>query len=495
MAAHHFKSGEGGLWVQRQGPATPVSFLGCHQVGDVTQPEGDITIIWCPDPRAPNSFRPVGSVQGAAGPVTTTITTDVMDEFDELERANCPMNLYVNYRRGGRADVFMNFDRTFVFVNARVTSRGLSNMVARTPDDNGRVEQTYDISAEKVLRLAEPAISRQPITETQAVNDITFCNDENCRTEEEAYQASCQVGYAVTNAATGGSVPASANVLKTTNGGTWTATAADPFAVSLDIAAVDCFEYGRDTIRVIVARGTTVGGQGAAIAYSDDAGASWQTVTVGGGAGAIVPGAHALEALDIYNIWLGTSSGYIFKSEDAGLTWTAQMSGTVTADNINAIRFIDGNVGWAAGDNNIILRTTDGGTTWAVVTGPSGQGSDNVLVVEPQDRNRAWIGYNDGTAYLTVDAGVTWTQMSFTGTGVGEVRDIRFYDDTLGYMLRNTAAPVGYALWTIDGGKTWAPLTLNTNSGYNSMHICDQWSFFLAGEVEGISGYIAKAQI
>lgn len=494
MAAHHFKSGEGGLWVQRQGPGTAVAFLGCHQVGDVAQPEGDIEIIWCPDPKAPNTFRAVGSVQGAAGPVTTTITTDVMDEFDELERVRCPMNLYVNYRRGGRADVFMNFDRTFVFVNARITSRGLSNMVARTPDDNGRVEQTYDVSAEKILRLAEPAISRQQIVETQNINDITFCNDENCRTEEEAYQASCQVGYAVANAVPGGSVPASANVLKTTNGGTWTATSADPFAGGADISAVDCFEYGRDTVRVIVARGSADAGP-LDIAYSDDSGATWISVAVGSVNGQFVPNGHSLEALDVYNIFLATDDGFIYKSEDAGLSWTAQLTGTVTTDPINAIRFIDSNVGWAAGDGNFIVRTTDGGTTWATVTGPSGQAAVSIRVIEVLDRNRAWIGFADGKLYRTVDAGVTWEQMSYSGSGVGSVRDIRFFDDSLGYMVRNDIAGVGHALWTIDGGKTWAVLIDNTNTGYNAMHICDEWSFFVAGDIEGSTGYIAKVQI
>lgn len=492
MAAHHFKSGEGGLWVQRNGPGSPVAFLGCHQVGDVDQPEGDIEIIWCPDPRAPNTFQPVGSVQGAPGAVTTTITTDVTDDFDELERVRCPMNLYVNYRRGGRADVFMNFERTFVFVNARITSRGLSNMVARTPDDNGRVEQTFDISAEKVLRLAEPSISRQTITEANDILDITFCNDENCRTEEEAYQASCQIGYAATAAA----AAATANVLKTTNGGTWAPTGADPFAADEDISAIDCFEYGRDTVRVIVARGTTDAAAPAEIAYSDDGGASWITVELPTADGALVATAHALEALDVYNIWVGSDGGGIYKSEDAGLTWAAQLAeGSVTSAAINAIRFVDEAVGWAAGDNNIILRTVDGGTTWAAITGPTDQSTDEVNVIEVLDRNRAWIGYSDGTLYRTVDAGVTWEQMSFSGSGVGAVRDIRFFDDVLGYMIRNTAAPVGRALWTIDGGKTWSELVLNTNAGYNSMYICDEWTFFIAGLVQGGTGYIAKVQV
>lgn len=490
MAAHHFLSGEGGLWVQRSGPGSPVAFLGCHQVGDVDQPDGDIEIIYCPDPSAPNRFRAVGSVQGASGAITTTITTDVMDEFDELERVRCPMNLFVNYRRGGRADVFMNFDRTFVFVNARITSRGLSNMVARTPDDNGRVEQTFDISAEQILRLAEPSISRQTIAETQTITDITFCNDENCRTDEEAYQAACQVGFAATTPV----ALATANVLRTTNGGTWTATAADPFAADAVIAAIDCFEYGRDTTRVIVARGTADAGP-ADIAYSDDSGATWNGVAIGTVNGQYVVSPHALHALDVYNIWVVTSGGYIYKSEDGGLSWRAQESGAVTTAALRAVRFVDDAVGWAGGDNNVLLRTTDGGTTWSAIAGPAAKTVEEVNVIEVLDRNRVFIGFSDGTMYKSVDAGANWTQVSFTGTGVGSVNDIRMVNDVLGYMIRDTTAPVGRLLWTIDGGLTWSEIPLNTNAGYNALHICNEWSLFIAGDAVGGTGYIAKVDV
>lgn len=489
--AHHFLTGEAALWVQRSGPNTIPVYLGCHALGDVDQPEGDLELIYCPDESGPNRFKVVASVQGAAGAITSSITTDVTDEIDELERAKCPFTLFVHMSKNGRKDLFTNFDRSFVLTNTRITSRGLASLVARTPDDNSRAEQSFDISAETLLRLKEPEISRQTISEVNGINDITFCNAEQCRTDEEVAMDSCQVGFAVTDPTASGT----ANVLYTSNGGTWAATATDPFAADEVAIGVECFDFGRDTTRVIVARGTTDVAAPAEIAYSDDNGTTWTAVEVGAVDGAFAPAAGSLFALDRNNIWLGTDDGFIYYSDDGGLTWTAQESGTITTTEWNSIHFVDANVGWAAGENNEIARTIDGGTTWSAITGPAGQTTDDINVVFALDRNHAWIGFNDGTLWYTRDAGANWSQRSFSGSGVGEVRDIKFLNDSVGYMLTNNATPVGRAHWTIDGGYTWQVLDANTNAGYNSLFVCDEWSFFIAGEAQGSLGYIAKGSV
>jgi hypothetical protein len=62
-------------------------------------------------------------------------------------------------------------------------------------------------------------------------------------------------------------------------------------------------------------------------------------------------------------------------------------------------------------------------------------------------------------------------------------------------MIVNNASPVGRALWTINGGYTWSQLDLKTNSGYNSLFVCDEWNFFVAGEANGGLGYIAKVTV
>lgn len=490
--AYHFQAGEGALWAQISGPNTQPVYLGCHQLGDIDEPQGDIELIYCPDPSAPNRFIVVGSTQGAAGAITTTVTADVADELDYLERVKCPFTLFAHMVDSGRKDVFTNYKRSFVLVNARVTSRGLTNLAARTPDDNGRSDQTFDLSSEYMLRVVQLSINRQSISETSHINDITFCNEERCRTDDSPAQQACEVGYAVTDAATG-SPSATANVLRTTNGGTWEVTDTDPFAAALNISAVECFELGRDESRVIVARGTTVGGSPAAIAYSDDSGLTWTTVEVGSTNGEFIPNTHSMFALDRNNIWVATNLGNIYFSDSAGLSWEQIEANIITNNDWLAIKFITENVGWAGGEGNVIARTVDGGVSWSVVTGPSAESGNDVTAIAVLDRNRAWVGFSSGRLYYTNNAGVDWEERAFSGSGVGQIRDIAFYNgDMLGYLVVNNASPVGKVLRTINGGHDWETITTPVNAGLNAVTICNEWGFYVVGEAYSAQGYIAK---
>jgi len=492
--AHHFVAGEGSLWAQISGPNTIPVYLGCHEIGDIDIPKGDIELIYCPDPSGPSRFEVVGSITGAAGAITTSVTTDVTDALDSLEQVNCPFTLFVNMSKSGRKDLFTNFDRTFVLTAATITSEGLTGLTSRTPDDNARSEQTFDISGEALLRLFAQDIARQTITETAPINKVIFTNEQTCRTDDDPSSDFCQVGFASTDAGVG-SPSAFAQVLITTNGSTWTAAAADPFAAAEDITGIVGFELDRDSTRVIVARGTTDGAAAAEIAYSDDSGTTWTLVTVGAVTGEFVSTQHGMTAVDRNNTWLVSNGGYIYYSADAGLTWTAQESGSITSAPWNAVEFSDDQIGWVVGNTNAIARTIDGGATWSSITGPSTQAANHAISLEVIDKNRAWIGYSSGTMYYTIDAGVTWTQRSFTGSGVGQVRDIAFLNETLGYMLSNNASPLGTVLWTIDGGYTWSTLTTPANSGLNALYICNQWNFYVAGETNSATGYIAKASV
>jgi len=491
--ATHFTAGMGALWVQVDGPNTQPVYLGCHQLGDIEEPQGDVELIYCPDPSAPNRFKVVGSVQGAAGSVTASVTTDVTDDLDYLERVLCPFPLYINMIKSGRKDVFTNFDRTFVLTGARITSKGLTALAARTPDDNTRSEQSFDLSGEELLRFVVLEVTRQTVSEVNSLNDITFCNEQACRTDEDPAQASCQTGYIACDPAGGGT----ANILATTNGSTWTATSADPLGTDEIAMAIECFETGRDAVRILVARGSTDASNPPEVAYSDDAGVTWTSVDVGSDNGEFVQFQHAMYAHDRNSIWLGTDQGVIYKSDDAGLTWTQVDDGTTMGtEGVNAIHFIDADVGFCVGDANAFARSLDGGVSWSAITGPSA--TDALLCVACLDRNRVWVGNDDGELWYSNDGGTTWAQRSFTGTGVGEVRDIKFMNDHVGYMLKNVATPANGGnniQYTIDGGYTWTAVTTPENDGLNALWLCDLWNVYAVGEAESSLGFVAKGVV
>jgi len=170
-----------------------------------------------------------------------------------------------------------------------------------------------------------------------------------------------------------------------------------------------------------------------------------------------------------------------------------QEAGIVNSGPWNSIDFADADVGWAAGNLNEIARTIDGGVGWSPLVGPVSQAAAHATTIHAVDRNRAWVGYNNGRLFFTNDAGATWAERGFSGSGVGSVADIDFVDEYMGVLVRNAAPTVGNVLTTIDGGYTWEPMATPTNGGLTVAYMCDYLSFYVAGNVSGGTGYLARA--
>jgi photosystem II stability/assembly factor-like uncharacterized protein len=291
-----------------------------------------------------------------------------------------------------------------------------------------------------------------------------------------------------------GSAADKATIIISEDGGTsWVAAAADPFAVAEAASAVICIPLDLTSSRIIVARGTADAGNPAEIAYSDDGGATWHLVNVGAVNGQYVLASGALFSLDPYHTWLATSDGYIYFSPDAGLTWTAQTAGTLTAEDLRGVMFEEtGGVGYAVGDNNAILYTQDEGDDWAVLTGPAGKATDEIYALFVVDKLHVWIGYNDGELYYTANAGTTWYERVWSGlSNTGQIADITFTSELEGWLIHNTAGPVG-SLWrTIDGGYTWQQVAaMPTNAGLNALLGCGTNHIQVVGNVEAATPVI-----
>jgi photosystem II stability/assembly factor-like uncharacterized protein len=487
-----FFAGQASVWAQPDGLNTKPEYLGCHEVGDVEEPQGDVTLVFCPDPARSGKFVVSGSYQSDPGLITTSLTTPIQKTADYLESILCPFNLFVHKVSCGRRDLFTNLDRSYAFYNARVTSRGMSNLAVRDPGSEDESQQSFEISAETLLRYLTMTSARQTTTETEDINDITFCNVAKCADDCGPAASVCEYGVAVADAE-GSSAGLEANVLITEDGGTtWTATVATPFDGSQDISSVVCFPLDRNTTRIIVARGTADAGAPAEISYSDDDGATWTDVNVGAVNGQFVNDEAGLFALDQWHIWLVTNDGYIYFSDDAGLTWAIQEAGVLAATGWNAIEFADANVGYVVGDNNEIAKTEDGGDSWTAVAGPAAQAAAAVDALEVIDANRIWLGYSDGELYYSEDGGTTIVQRLTPGIAFTTIESISFAHPMAGFVVGLVGA-VGVLARTIDGGYTWQPVAMPTNTGLHVVYACDINTAFVAGPVTGGTGFIGKA--
>jgi len=141
--------------------------------------------------------------------------------------------------------------------------------------------------------------------------------------------------------------------------------------------------------------GWLVGGS-ESLRYSDDGGFNWLPHPLPFAAGEH-PKLHDIWFADAKHGWIVGDQGTILRTVDGGDTWTLRSSGVPDARSVaqpetfvhqgkkievdtggrtpgltlTAVRFVDANVGYAAGyyanlARSLILRTQDGGATWAV---------------------------------------------------------------------------------------------------------------------------------
>jgi len=177
--ADYYTAGNGGIWIQPDGPGTEMVFLGCHQIDSVDAPQGDETPFYCPDPSSPKTFLAVGSSAAPPEMITFSIMERVTNVLSELRELACPFPLYITETSCGRKDVFENAGIVWVYNVQRITGRNLSNPVMLESDEP--ITRTYDLSAlppEIELRSVLTALVASGSVED--FNDIVFCDDAQC---------------------------------------------------------------------------------------------------------------------------------------------------------------------------------------------------------------------------------------------------------------------------------------------------------------------------
>ena len=474
-----YTSKDGGLWVFPEGPNHAPGYIGCTDADDISEPKGDAELIRCFGPDG--KYQVVGTKSTPPDPVTTTLTSLTFRTRSLLERIRCEYGLMFLQRDGGRADLFCNHQRALILTDVRNTEKTYGNVLKREED----VESTrgFSVSATPpVIDVVEVAGKRITTTEINDFHDVAMLKDE-------CTLLPLKDGIAVSD---GSGVYAPSQVWLTHDGGqTWTLTATSPFGGVEDLYSCAILDMCHGVRRLIVAKlgdGTAMQGQ---TAYSDDDGASWTEVDLGGATDGHGP-THGggIFALDERHIWLASAAGYIYFSDDGSETSTAIESGALHTDDYTQIEFTaDGLHGYAGAEDGQISKTTDGGTTWALDTILTG--ANDVLSVSVLDDDYVWVGTNAGELFWTEDSGATWTQRTgWVGSGVGEIHDIGFADDYVGFMIVDNATPLGKVYRTIDGGYSWEVITAPTNSGLTALAVGDENYAVYVGLEDSGTGFL-----
>lgn len=220
-----------------------------------------------------------------------------------------------------------------------------------------------------------------------------------------------------------------------------------------------------------------VSGSRGTVLRTDDGGVTWMNVSPAGAEKLDIRDVDAIDGRTAYALSIGTGDqSRIFKTTDAGQSWTTQFVNPDAEAFYDAMAFWDRNRGIAFSDSIggllRILTTTDGGATWNVIPpqslppaldneGAFAASGTNVAV---WGTHHAWIGTGAGaTARVlrSTDGGRTWA-VSATPLAAGPtsgIYSIAFRDALHGVVVggnysKETEA-VDNAAITSDGGVTW----------------------------------------
>jgi len=190
MATNITHSGFGRVFIQLN-PCTIGSkpiFEPCFSVQNVETSVGDITPQYCPSSDELNAFTEIVAIRGVdSRPTASLIThleTNSSSTIYETLKSGCEFDIHVHYGRCIRPDDFSSFQRSLFIKGARLTNYSLSNMVALTPDERGKVDESSNISASSVLPLFPVLLNAKlclPIS-VVSINDLIITPSRDCDT-------------------------------------------------------------------------------------------------------------------------------------------------------------------------------------------------------------------------------------------------------------------------------------------------------------------------
>lgn len=179
------------------------------------------------------------------------------------------------------------------------------------------------------------------------------------------------------------------------------------------------------------------------------------------------------------NVWFGTNAGRIYRSTDAGLTWSVSVvaGSNTTLTKIAFSSPLNGVVQLWDGSTYYLYQTTDGGATWTLNSVPTNVGFSDLAVV-PGTNYYVSAGYDLQTANgdkisYSSNNGTSWTDWGTSG-GVIAYTAIDMVDANTGWVGTNTHyfQSLGYPnLYKFNGSLTGqAPAP--TSAFYLPPNIC-----------------------
>ena len=223
--------------------------------------------------------------------------------------------------------------------------------------------------------------------------------------------------------------------------------------------------------------------------YSPDFGETWEERGFTIHTGFYVP-LFDVEFVDRYTGWVVGMEGYIYRTDDGGLTWTQQVYGV--SKFVTRAKFLNSMVGWAACGDAIYARTSSGGNPppngWTA--GPTIPYATELYGVAPFDSLEAFYAAGDpinrgGQGFLiyTMDGGTSW--QIIIQDSVYDYFDVFFVDYDNGWLVGGTdTLPYEPKIYCTDThGAVWDDCTPQLGHTLRAVYFVDQNEGWAVGEL------------
>lgn len=201
------------------------------------------------------------------------------------------------------------------------------------------------------------------------------------------------------------------------------------------------------------------------VANTTNGGTTWTAKLVSSlPSSALISDIHAFDNNNAYIVSApasGTTANGLWKTSDAGSSWT-KVSGIFNNSSFGNIIYFWNNsegivIGDPVGSKYEMYKTTDGGTTWNTLsTAPSPVNGDEYGYVggKVSYGDHLWLTSNTGRILHTADKGLTWNSYiapidDFAGENSSGA--MSFSSENYGLIVDNT----GWLWVTEDGGSNW----------------------------------------
>lgn len=441
-------------------PGNPVAFAGQDgqymTITGVSNPEsGGFDPIWAPDPPNAKRYKLIGRM--ASAPDIASATMTFYEKHGVLPRQlfkNCPFSAYeVVGSCQDLSDLYNGVtDYLLIYSMGMIADKSLGDRV--TMDSDELIGDELTVSLSDIYPVGPLGFGDNALTLVdREVLDVIYGTRNLCGDCGPANDGSRWI-YAITRSS-GGSPGLPSEVIYSTDGGaTWSQVTITGIGATEDPVSIDIVGSRLVVLSPTAASATQGGYYWADIDPDTGIPGTWTKVTSGFVASAQPRDMFVLSPREVF---ICGDAGYIYKATDITSGVSVLNAGVATTANLTRIKGAE-DVIVAVGASGTVIRSINRGATFATTTAiPTVSG---LQALEVFTQKRIWVGSVNGYIWYTQDGGKTWTKKGFNGEGTGQVFDILFPTEEIGYMLHGNATPTARLFFTLDGGATF------TNTGW-----------------------------